>query len=109
MSSRFELSPAEAAFYDRHRSYDRCYTLTQLVRWPAAELHGFDGREERIAAWAGGEPPEGAPEKAAALLSRYSPLAQVMSAFSHALRRESRTTPYPLEELRGASARRGAG
>ncbi|GAA3141854.1 protein kinase family protein [Nonomuraea roseoviolacea] len=109
VSSRFELSPAEAAFHDRHRAYDRCYTLTQLVRWLAAELHGFDGREERIAAWAGGEPPEGAPEKAAALLSRYSPLARVMSAFFHALQRESRTTPYPLEELRGAWARCGLG
>jgi hypothetical protein len=33
MYSRFDLSGAEARFFASHRSYDRSYTVTHLVKW----------------------------------------------------------------------------
>jgi hypothetical protein len=33
LSSSFDLSPAETAFFEHHRSYDRCYTAAQLALW----------------------------------------------------------------------------
>lgn len=58
VSSRFELSRDEAGFFDRHRTYDRCYTVTYLVQWLVTALYGY-GRDERdawVRACAGGEP-----------------------------------------------------
>ncbi|MBF8189546.1 protein kinase family protein [Nonomuraea sp. K274] len=102
LSSRFDLSPEEVRFFQRHLSYDRCYTRTHLVHWLTAELLGAD-RDERdalIREWALGEPPTGVPRAVAAVLSRHSPPAAVMSDFRRRLRDESRRTPYPDEEIR---------
>jgi hypothetical protein len=105
ISSRFELSPDEAGFVERHRSYDRCYAASYLVNWLATALyHGFhwEKREERqaeIRAWAAGERPTGIPEEAAAILARHAPLAAVMWDFVRGFRSDSRRTPYPVEEI----------
>ncbi|MEU8995729.1 protein kinase family protein [Streptomyces caniferus] len=102
VSSRFALSPEEAAFFDRHRTYDRCYTVTHLVHWLVAHLYGY-GRDERdawVRACAAGERPSGIPGQAAALLAQHAPLAAVMAGFYRKVQKESRRTPYPLEELR---------
>ncbi|WP_246363501.1 protein kinase family protein [Nonomuraea rhodomycinica] len=106
-STRFELSPAEQLFYHRHLTFDRTYTLTYLVNWLAGAFHGADwpGRRVLVRGWAAGERPAGVPGEVAALLSRHSPLATVLNDFYHALQRESRTTPYPLEEIRQVAAR----
>ncbi|WP_189781160.1 serine/threonine-protein kinase [Streptomyces capitiformicae] len=104
-SSRFDLSPQEKAFFDRHRSYDRCYALNHLVNWLVADLYdcGPDKREEResrIRAYARGERPTGIPETAEAIITRHAPLATVMADFFHRFRDESRETPYPVDVLR---------
>ncbi|WP_200307628.1 protein kinase family protein [Streptomyces adelaidensis] len=107
LSSRFDLSPAEAAFFDRHRTYDRCYALRYLVTWLVTDLYG-DGRndrEARIRAYARGERPTGIPAAAAAIITRHAPLTAVMSAFFRRLSDESRETPYPLEELHRLGSR----
>lgn len=102
LSSAFDLSQEEAAFFDRNHSYDRGFTATYLVNWLLTALYGLEGRETRAAmvrAIAEGEPPEGIPEGAATVLTRHAPVAAAMSAFMHAFQQTSRTTPYPDEEI----------
>jgi hypothetical protein len=102
LSSRFELSGEEAGFVDRHRTYDRCYSVTYLVNWLVTALYGYgrDDREAQVRAYARGERPTGIPEAAAAVLARHAPLTAVMADFFRRFRYESRETPYPLEEIR---------
>lgn len=97
MSDRFDYSAAESAFYQEHRSYDRCYTATQLVLWLVTALYNFDqpARDTFIRACAEGKEPTGIPKSAAAIITRHAPLAVVMSQFFAQLQRESRRTPYP--------------
>jgi hypothetical protein len=105
LSCGFDLSPQEAAFFDQNQSYDRGFTATYLVNWLLTALYGLrpDDREKRAAmayAIAEGKPPEGIPEKAAAVLTRHAPIAAAMSAFTRAFQQESRSTPYPDQEIR---------
>jgi hypothetical protein len=104
ISSRFELSQDEVGFFDRHQVYDRCYTATYLVNWLVTALYGYqredrDGRYALVRAYAEGKRPTGVPEAASAILTRHAPLAAGVSDFNLRLQRESRETPYPLEEL----------
>ncbi|MEV5983272.1 protein kinase family protein [Streptomyces sp. NPDC052114] len=103
LSSRFDLSPEETAFFDRHQTYDRCYSLSYLVNWLITDLYGYarDDREARIRAYAQGERPSGIPEVAGSLLTRHASLAAVMTDFLRALQYESREIPYPWEEIEG--------
>lgn len=75
MSSRFELSPAEAEFYERHRTYDRDYIRTHLVRWLKRNT---------------GTVP-------ASVLARHGQLAQEMGEWHRKLQGESRETRYPVQ------------
>ncbi|MFE3826635.1 protein kinase family protein [Streptomyces sp. NPDC059092] len=103
LSSRFELSQEEVDFFHRHQTYDRCYTASHLVNWLVTALYGYgrDDREAQVRAYAQGRRPTGAPEVAAAILTRHAPLTAVMADFFRTLRHESRETPYPLDEIRG--------
>ncbi|MFE7126087.1 protein kinase family protein [Streptomyces sp. NPDC057617] len=105
ISSRFELSQEEVGFFDRHRTYDRCYSVTYLVNWLVTALYGYgrDDREAQVRAYAQGERPTGIPEEAAAILTRYAPLTAVMADFFRKLQHQSRQTPYPLEKIRRIS------
>lgn len=102
VSSRFELSPEEAGFFDRHRTYGRCYSVSYLVNWLVTDLYGYrrDDREAQVRAYAQGERPTGIPGEAAAILVRHAPLTAVMADFFRTFERESREAPYPLEEIR---------
>lgn len=102
VSSRFELSQEEAGFFDRHRTYDRCYSASYLVNWLVTALYGYrrDDREAQVRAYAQGERPTGIPEEAAAILARHAPLTAVMADFFRTFERESREAPYPPEEIR---------
>ncbi len=105
ISSRFELSPEEASFFDRHQAYDRCYTATYFVNWLVTALYGFqvddrDGRYVAVRAYAEGRQPVGVPDEAAKIIARHAPIAAVISDFNRKFERQSRRTPYPLEEVR---------
>jgi hypothetical protein len=107
LSSRFRLTGQEREFFEHHRDYDRAYTSTYLVKWLATDLYGYVGEERAafVRACAEGLRPEGIPDGAAALLGRHARVATVMTDFERRLREESRSTPYPAEELhRAASA-----
>jgi hypothetical protein len=107
ISSQFELSQEEVAFFSRHRTYDRCYSVSYLVNWLVTALYGSrgDDRDAQVRAYARGERPTGIPETAAAILARHAPLTVVMAEFFRKLRQESRQTPYPLEEIRRIGCR----
>lgn len=102
ISSRFELTQDEADFFDRHRTYDRCYAVTHLVNWLAVALYGYEPEERKafVRSCAQGVSPEGIPAAVAAVLARYAPVAAVMGDFYRRFRQESRATPYPLEAIR---------
>ncbi|MFD5268181.1 hypothetical protein [Streptomyces sp. NPDC058335] len=76
------------------------------MKWLAADLHGYRGEERAafVRACSEGLRPEGIPDATAALLVRHARVADVMSGFERRLRDESRSTPYPAEELRRAVA-----
>lgn len=64
LSSGFELSQDEADFFDRHQTYDRCYTATYLVNWLVTALYGYqredrEGRYALVHACAEGKRPTG--------------------------------------------------
>lgn len=102
LSSGFDLSSEESAFFDRNQSYDRGYTATYFVNWLLTALHGLRGEERAamVRAIAEGESPVDIPREAAAILAGHAPVAAVMSAFMQAFQQESRNTPYPDEEIR---------
>jgi hypothetical protein len=101
ISSRFELAQDETDFFDQHRIYDRCYTVTHLVNWLAVALYGYEPEERKafVRACAQGELPREVPTVVAAILVRYAPVAAVVGDFYHQFRQESRATPYPLEAI----------
>jgi hypothetical protein len=101
LSSHFDLSPEQSGFFDRHRTYDRCYTRTHLVHWLLRRLYdlGADDRDALVRKWAEGERPTGVPPRVAAILTRHSPVAVMMAGFYRRLQQESRRTPYPVEDL----------
>jgi hypothetical protein len=105
ISSQFELSQDEAGFFGRHQAYDRCYTATYLVNWLVTALYGYqredrEGRYALVRAYAEGRRPTGIPEEAAAIIARHAPIAAVISDFNRKFQRQSRQTPYPMEEIR---------
>ncbi|MFI7006288.1 protein kinase family protein [Streptomyces sp. NPDC050145] len=102
LSSRFQLTPDEADFFDRHATYDRCYTVNHLVNWLTFALygHGPDARRAFVRACAKGDVPADVPPGIAAALLRHAPVADVMGDFLRELRQESRETRYPAEALR---------
>ncbi|MFC8594773.1 protein kinase family protein [Streptomyces atroolivaceus] len=102
LSSRFDLTPAEAEFFERHRTYDRAYTLSYLVNSLITALYTHE-RAERVAliraCAEGTRLPAGPPEAMRALV-RHAPLAAVVTDFYLKLQYESRKTAYPLTAIR---------
>ncbi|MFD9421896.1 MULTISPECIES: protein kinase family protein [unclassified Streptomyces] len=108
LSSRFDMTPAEADFFERHRTHDRAYTLSYLVNWLITGVYGY-GRDERVAlihaCAEGARPPAGPPEVTGAL-ARHAPIAAVVTDFYLRLQHESRETAYPLAAIRRVFASR---
>lgn len=101
LATRFTLTQDEAAFFRRHRGYDRHCTAAHLVNWLAFALYGY-GPEEREAfarTCAQGMPPEGVPPTIAETFVRYAPIAVAMGDFQHRFQQESRSAPYPSDTL----------
>jgi hypothetical protein len=101
MHSGFDFSAAEAAFFRRHSSYDRCYTAAHLTQWlvskllgiPWADCHDFIG--DHVAGRGGID----LPEAAARIIDRDRPVAVVMGGFFGNLLNVGKRLPYPAEEL----------
>jgi hypothetical protein len=83
ISSAFDLSEEETAFFTENRDYDRHYTVTHLVMWFAYALRST-----------------GVPPRVAEILHRHNDVAAIMKDFYRRFQRESRRTPYPAADLR---------
>ncbi|MDQ0603771.1 hypothetical protein QF037_008116 [Streptomyces canus] len=99
LTSRFQLTPSERDFFDRHRPYDRAYTSLYLVLWLVTELYGYRGdqRSAFIRACADGARAEGIPEAAADVIARHARTAVAMDEFSRRFQEESRLTTPPYD------------
>lgn len=83
ISSAFDLSEEEIAFFAEHEDYDRHYTVTHLVWWFAYELRS-----------------RGVPPRIAEILHRHNDVAAVMKDFYRRFQNESRRARYPFRSVR---------
>lgn len=106
-SPAFDLSDAERRFLHANRSHDVAHTLTWLVDWLLIELAGardFDRREDAIRRCAAGRPVDGLTGAAAAIITRYAPIALVVNAFYRTLIEDDRGAAYPTDAVDAACA-----
>lgn len=113
-SPRFDLSPAERDFLRANRSHDPCYGVTTLVNWLVSNVAARVSlspreRNEYVRRCAKGEEPVNVPPAVASIIMRYAPVAAVLNDFYWSLHGESRTTPYPADEIERVGAETGFG
>ncbi len=83
----FDLSPAERAFFENHRLYDRAY-----VSWAFREWLAPKGRSPALT------------PALSALVERSAPVTRIFRRFLKTLSEESKTTAYPVRDLEAAFA-----
>jgi hypothetical protein len=104
-SPHFDLSATELSFLATNISHDACHTITRLVDWLVTEMAAKPYRVERdgfIRRCAGGYEPVDLLPAAAAIITRYAPIAMVINEFYRRLHLEDRNTPYPVAEVERA-------
>lgn len=109
LSSRFELTSNELWFLNEHQDHDLAYVLRELVNW-LVEAFAEDGacwtdataRNDLVRLFAQGRNPVGLPPRAATIVRRFAPVANVMNDFYWQLHRVSRRTAFPAREVRFA-------
>ncbi|MEQ4303042.1 serine/threonine protein phosphatase [Plantactinospora sp. B6F1] len=107
ISSRFDLSPDERNFVAQHTSHDAGYLVRDLLNWMVANVVGIAvpdtggpvEHHDYIRRCAAGARPVGVPESVAELITRYAPVAAVMNGFYWKFFGETRTAPYPAQEI----------
>ena len=81
----FDLSPAERAFFEAHRLYDRGFVAWNFLKQLAPRSPTLTPALD-------------------ALVERWAPAASVVGAFIEKLGEDSKTAPYPAAELEAALA-----
>lgn len=112
-STRFDLSEQERDFVAQNMSHDACYAMAQLVNWlvthvadvAVPDCGGPVERNAYVRRCATGAEATGVPAWAAALISRYAPVATIVNDFYWDVFGESRATPYPRRRITQAIAR----
>ncbi|MFG2318471.1 protein kinase family protein [Streptomyces tendae] len=103
LSSRFELSATEAQFLSDHLGYDRCHTVSHLLRHHLPDgLRGPMEHEAFLREWTAGHRPDGVPREIAGIIDRHSRTAVVFGEFARRLLTESKRTPFPAAEIERA-------
>ncbi|MFI9604849.1 protein kinase family protein [Streptomyces sp. NPDC052043] len=103
LSSGFELSAAEAEFLSDHLVYDRCHTVSHLLRHHLPDgLRGGRAHDAFLREWIAGHQPGEVPREIAAILDRHSRAAVVLGEFQRRLLTESKRTPFPAAEIERA-------
>ncbi|MGW5097363.1 protein kinase family protein [Streptomyces nodosus] len=103
LSSGFELSATEAEFLSDHLGYDRCHTMSHLLRHHLPDgLRGGMEHETFLRAWDAGHRPDGIPPEIAAIIDRHSRAAVLFGEFARRLGTESKRTPFPAAEIERA-------
>ncbi|WP_274434219.1 protein kinase family protein [Alicyclobacillus sp. ALC3] len=107
MSTRFELSDSERAFFELNKAHDECYVVTHLVNWLVAGLLGLMDRRDRIdfirRCANGYDPTAEVGCVAGNIINKYAPIAAVLNDFYTELRVDSKATPFPVEEIQRLS------
>ncbi|MQY40907.1 hypothetical protein SRB17_89400 [Streptomyces sp. RB17] len=103
LSSGFELSVAEAEFLSDHLVYDRCHTVSHLLRHhlPDGLLGGME-HEAFLREWIAGHRPGDVSREIAAIIDRHSRAAVAFGEFARRLLTESKRTPFPAAEIERA-------
>lgn len=99
LCSRFELSKAECEFLEQHQNYDKCCTVTSFLHALMVTLFCKDYWEKILKEDTVGQSMETLTPSTAEIITRDAPIAIVMRDFHHKLRTQSKTTPYPAQEL----------
>ena len=99
ISDQFELSEAERNFFTHHHNYDRCYIMAFFVGFILRESFGAENYDAILHEYATRSPTKTLPPAIAAIVTRYAPMTAVMNNFHRSLKTESKTTPYPVNEL----------
>ncbi|MDP4724885.1 MAG: protein kinase family protein [Alphaproteobacteria bacterium] len=99
LSKKFDLSSEELAFFENHRTYDRCSTLVNLLhcfmtykyersQWKNVHLHEYlMGRYGEIL------------QAIVPIVDRCASIALIMAEFYDSLIKKSKSTPYPKDKL----------
>ena len=90
----FALSPAEAAFLERHREWDRWDTERYLVNWVCGRL--APGADRTTLIRDGGP---GLPAYARELIARYGSTVLLLNDFYGRLIAGPKSSPFPMEDL----------
>ena len=96
--SSFELSKSELEFFETHRAYDRCYTVTHFVNWLSTKLFGRENREVVLRDFANGKEIGELAPFIASILKRDARLVVLMNDFYRRFLTESRQAKYPALE-----------
>ncbi|MEV8047222.1 protein kinase family protein [Streptomyces griseoluteus] len=100
LSSDFELSVTEAEFLSEHLAYDRCHTVSHLLRHHLPDgLRGGMEHEAFLREWDTGHRPDGVPGEIASILNRHSRAAVIFGEFAHRLLTKTKRTPFPAAEV----------
>ncbi|MFF3915874.1 protein kinase family protein [Streptomyces sp. NPDC001852] len=103
LSSGFELSAMEREFLSAHRAYDRCHTVSHLLRRHLPDrLRGGREHDVFLREWIAGHRPDGVPGELAAIIDRHAPAAVVMGEFQRRLLTETKRTPFPAADIERA-------
>lgn len=99
-SPRFDLSPAERDFTERHLTHDAGYAAMRLVNWLVTDVCGVPKgspvvHDEYIRQCAAGTMPNYVPPRIAAVLARHAPAAAKMNAFYRKLFHGDLFAEYP--------------
>jgi hypothetical protein len=95
-SRHFDLSDAEREFGSRHRAYDRCCMVMSLVGSMIEGVRGTVPRDMFLREWIDGRIPAGGlSPQAAAMITRYAPVALLALDFHRRLSTGSKATPFP--------------
>jgi hypothetical protein len=102
VSSGFTVSAREAAFVRDHRSFDRYDSVKYLVNWLVEAFCAPADRAVLLRECTTGRGLAALPPSIAAIIERHAPTTVVMNEFYRRLVHESKTVPYPADDLRRA-------
>ena len=99
LSQKFDISSEELAFFEGHRTYDRCSTIINFLHcFMTCALERSQWKDAHLQEYLDGKYGEILPA-IAPTVNRYASIALIMAKFYDSLIKGSKLTPYPKEEL----------
>jgi hypothetical protein len=98
LSSKFDLTPEEIAFFKQHESYDKACVAVNLLHCIITSHFGKEHWEIRLREYLAGDLGK-VPPSINTIINRYAPMALLMDEFFQKLQKESKSTPYPATQV----------